>query len=106
MTDVAQLRVDDRPDARWVAIEGDLDRSSCEAVAAEFRVACLDASGDVVVDLAGVEFATSQALRMVLEAFRTLRGQQRRLFLAGLRGAVRAAFATTGLLDAIPVRDA
>ena len=65
---MASLRWEDRDDARWIVIEGELDHEGSRELCTSLRTATEadDGAGPVVVDLALVTFVGSHALRLLL----------------------------------------
>jgi len=96
------MTYEDRPDARWIHLEGDLDHDGCRAMHDEFQRIANEAGTPVVVNLAGVPFVASNGIRMLLETHHSLRGNGRHLMVSNLQAAVRKVFTTTGIFDAIP----
>ncbi len=70
---MACLRCEDREEGRWIYVAGEFDHLGYEELAPEFKAAVREALGIVVVDLAGVTFAGSLAVRMLLQAHASLR---------------------------------
>lgn len=93
------LRCEDRQEGRWLYIAGELDHVGYRDVVERFRAAVRQAPGKVVVDLAGVTFAGSLAVSMLLEA---RSDAHTRLALAGLKPHLRAMLETLGVLQLIP----
>ena len=101
---MASLRWEDRDDARWIVIEGELDHEGSRELCSSLRTATEAGSGPVVVDLAKVTFVGSHALRLLLEANHSLGECGRPMSVSGLRPIVRKVFETTGIFEAIPER--
>ncbi|MEM8885842.1 MAG: STAS domain-containing protein [Planctomycetota bacterium] len=93
---------EDRPDARWIILSGELDHEGCQSVTDEFRRVAQDSVHPVVVDLSSVRFVASTGLRMLLESHHALRDQGHSLKVHNLQEPVRRVFHTTGIFDAIP----
>ena len=93
---------EDRPDARWILLDGDLDHEGCRDVHDEFQRVAEDGAMAVVVDLSKVPFVASNGLRLLLETHHQLRDSGHRLMVHNLQPAVRKVFSTTGIFDAIP----
>ncbi|MHC4939891.1 MAG: STAS domain-containing protein [Planctomycetota bacterium] len=93
---------EDRPNARWIILTGELDHEGCALVHDEFQKVAEEAASPVVVDLAGVPFVASNGLRLLLETHHQLRDAGRRLLVHNLQPSVRKVFRTTGIFDAIP----
>ena len=93
---------EDRPDARWILLDGELDHEGCRDVHDEFQRVAEACTTSVVVDLAKVPFVASNGLRLLLEMHYQLRDAGQRLMVHNLQPAVRQVFSTTGIFDAIP----
>ncbi len=74
-----------------------VDGASTSAVRADLNAAVVRGTGDVVVDLTGVEWVDAAGLAMLVAVHRRLRRQRRRLVLRGCHPAVRRALALTRL---------
>jgi len=96
------LTWEDRPDARWITLTGELDHDGCRDLHDEFQRIATSAAAPVVVDLAQVPFVASNGLRLLLETHHQLRDAGRRLMVHNLQPSVRRVFRTTGIFDAIP----
>ena len=99
---MASLKWEDRDDARWILIEGELDHDGSQELGQSLADAAAASGGPVVVDLAAVSFVGSHALRLLLEANHNLGAAGRTMRVAGLRPIVRKVFETTGIFEAIP----
>ncbi len=99
---MASLKCEDRDDARWILIEGELDHEGSHELGQSLQDAAAASVGLVVVDLAAVTFVGSHALRLLLEANHNLVAVGRSMRVAGLRPIVRKVFETTGIFEAIP----
>jgi len=97
---------EDRSDARWIHIRGDLDHDGCRAMHDEFQRVAGEGRLPVVVDLADVPFVASNGIRMLLETHHDLRDRGRHLMVSNLQEPVRKVFSTTGIFDAIPELEA
>ena len=95
------LRWEDRQEERWIYVAGELDHVGHEDLASGFRAAVREAQGVVVVDLAGVTFAGSLAVTMLLKAHADSHSP---VFLAGLTPHLRAMLETIGVLQLMPER--
>ncbi|MHC4954134.1 MAG: STAS domain-containing protein [Planctomycetota bacterium] len=93
---------EDRPDARWIHLAGELDHDGCRELHDDFRRVAGEAATPVIVDLGEVPFVASNGLRMLLEVQHNLRAGGRNLMVSNLQEAVRKVFSTTGIFDAIP----
>ena len=96
---------EDRSDARWIHIRGDLDHDGCRTMQAEFQRVASEGRLPVIVDLTDVPFVASNGIRMLLETHHNLRECGRRLMVSNLQEPVRKVFSTTGIFDAIPELD-
>ena len=99
---MASLKWEDRGEARWILIEGELDHDGSHELGHSLQDAAGTGGGPVVVDMGAVTFVGSHALRLLLEAHHNLGAAGRSLRVSGLRPLVRKVFETTGILDAIP----
>lgn len=99
---MACLRCEDRPEGRWIYVAGELDHLGYEELAQEFKAAVREALGIVVVDLAGVTFAGSLAVRMLLQAHASLGRKGHALFLSDMTARVRRTLETVGVFELIP----
>ena len=100
---MATLTVENRDNARWILLAGELDREGCTAIASELDAALEGGASPVVLDMGEVAFIGSYGLRLILAAHKTLRVRERALQLAHARGTVLEAFIATGLLESIPL---
>jgi len=100
-----EMTWEDRSDARWIHIQGELDHEGCAAMHDEFQRVAREGRMPVVVDLSKVPFVASNGIRMLLEIHHSLRDEGRRLMVSNLQGPVRKVFSTTGIFDAIPEFD-
>ena len=96
------LNWEDRSDARWIVLSGELDHQGCRDVHEQLKQVASDATQSVVVDLGGVPFIASNGLRMLLEVHHERRDKGHSLLVHNLQPGVRRVFRTTGILDAIP----
>ena len=69
------------PSRTMLAVAGELDLATCERLEEHLEDASGDHDGDVVVDLAGVRFLDSCALRVLITAHVRLAELDRRLLL-------------------------
>ena len=93
---------EDRPTARWILLEGELDHLGSKGLAEQLAETADGCSGPVVLDLQDVTFVGSSGLRALLEAYHHLDESGRRMSVSGLRPGVRRVFDTTGIFEAIP----
>ena len=93
----SELSWEDRDDARWVFLRGELDYLGCEELGERFDTVVQEASGKVVVELSGVKFMGSQGIRLLLLARRCQQGKDRDLNVTGLTPALKRLFKTNGL---------
>ena len=99
---MANLRWEDRQDGRWIYLAGELDHVGHKDLASRFSAAVGEAHGVVVVDLAGVTFAGSLTVTMLLKA---RANPHIALFLTGLTPHLRTMFEAIGVLPLIPERN-
>jgi anti-anti-sigma factor len=100
------MRFEDRRNARWIHLDGELDSDGCAEMGDQFRAAVASGPDAVVVDMTQVTFVASHGIRLLLQANRKLREAGRSLRIAGLSPRIRRVFETTGLFEAIPEYDA
>ena len=93
----SELSWEDRDDARWVFLRGELDYLGCEELSERFDTVVQEAAGGVVVELSGVKFMGSQGIRLLLIARRCQNDKQRDLHVTGLTPGIKRLFRTTGL---------
>jgi anti-anti-sigma factor len=93
---------EDRPEARWITLTGELDHEGCRQMQEEFQRIAGGCADSVVVDLGQVPFVASNGLRLLLETQHQLRDAGRRLMVHNLHPSVRTVFRTTGVFEAIP----
>lgn len=91
----AQARLDMDTEGRSIRARGDVDIHTAPRLGT--RIASLPGSGDVVVDLSGVEFMDSSGLRVLIEAHQTLEAAGAALVLKSPSQVVRDLFEMTGL---------
>lgn len=96
------MRFEDRRDARWIHLEGELDHVGCAEMGDEFRDAVGSGPDAVVVDMTHVTFVASHGIRLLLQANRHLKDAGRTLRIAGMSPHVRKVLETTGIFHAIP----
>ena len=72
-----------------IAIRGEIDLLTGPSVEAALHEVIAAGSGDVVVDLAGVEFMDSAGLNVFVRAYKDLIGQDRRLVVESTSAVVR-----------------
>ncbi|MHC4550301.1 MAG: STAS domain-containing protein [Planctomycetota bacterium] len=87
---------------RLVRVAGELDHEGCEEIAEAFAQATAGGPGEVVVDLSGVTFVSSQGIWMMLQTYRQLGAQGRNLQVRGMRPHIYKVFETVGVFRAIP----
>lgn len=90
-------------DALRLGLKGRLDASGAEAVEDAFAAQVARAPGHVLVDLAGVPFAGSLGIRMLVAAGRVATRRGRRLVLVAPQPQVAEVFSVVALDDLIPV---
>ena len=85
-----------------VTIQGRLD----SVTVARFTEQCyawIDAgSGNVVLDLSGLDYVSSAGLSSILGAAKRVQGRNGRLVVAGLKGLVKEVFAISGFETVLP----
>ncbi|WP_230166672.1 STAS domain-containing protein [Roseomonas sp. CECT 9278] len=90
-------------DALRLGLKGRLDAAGAEAVEAAFTAQVAGAPGDVLVDIAGVPFAGSLGIRMLISAGRVATRRGRRMILVAPQPPVAEVFSVVALDDLIPV---
>ena len=86
-----------------LVVAGELDLATCEQLEGHLEDARRDHDGDVVVDLAGVRFLDSCALRVLLTAQVNLADRDRRLVLHRPSEVVTKVLTVAGLLTTFGV---
>jgi anti-sigma B factor antagonist len=82
-----------------LVVAGELDLATCERLEDSLEDASRDHDGDVVVDLAGVRFLDSCALRVLIAAHVRLAERDRRLVLHRAPEVVTRVLTVAGLLS-------
>lgn len=98
---MATIAHEDEGTHRSIRLAGELDHHGCRDVGAAFEAAAGDAAADVVVDLDGVTFAGSLAVRMLLRANEAVRRKGHRLLLARPRPHIVAMLDRVGALKVL-----
>src|SRR3954463_5524549 len=80
-----------------IVVTGELDFSTVDYVRTIVEDECARSPASLALDLAGVEFADSQALRLLVTTHRTLAGGGGRLLLIDASQQVRRLLELTGL---------
>ena len=91
------------PSYTALVVAGELDLATCEQLEEHLDAASRDHDGDVVVDLAGVRFLDSCALRVLLTAHVDLAARERRLVLRRPSEIVTRVLTVAGLLTTFGV---
>jgi anti-anti-sigma factor len=81
---VAQLKVSDRGNVRWLLFEGELDQSDVLKLKGTFDAAVQGSAGDIVVDLGGVTFFGTLGIGLITSTQDELDGKGRTLRLANV----------------------
>lgn len=93
---------EDREDARWVTLEGDLDGQGCLLLKDRFQEAVAGAPGDVILALEGVSFLSSMGVGLLLQARESLQEGGHELRLHGVQRPVRRALELMNLVGVFP----
>lgn len=99
-----QIEPRDVGDVRVVALTGDLDGKSAPA-AQERLLPLIPPSGNVLLDLSGVEYMSSAGLRMMLLVYRHAQSVSSRIALVGLSEDIQDTMSATGFLDFFVLSD-
>lgn len=84
-------------------LDGRLDADGCDKVETAFTAAASAASGDVLVDLAGVDYIGSLGVRLLIGTARAVRRRGRRMVIIGAQQQPMDVFDTVALADLIPI---
>jgi anti-sigma B factor antagonist len=101
-----QLRIDNRPDAVVVGVEGELDILTAPRLAARLNGVIRASAADVVLDLRNVEFMDSAGLQILLNTRRRLLRDSRTLSVMYDDGPVKQVIELARLGDTLRVIDA
>jgi anti-anti-sigma factor len=93
---------EDREDARWITLEGDLDGPGCLLLKDRLQEAVEGAGRDVVVALDAVSFLSSMGVGLLLRARESLQGGGHQLSLHGVQRPVRRALELMNLVGVFP----
>jgi anti-anti-sigma factor len=93
---------EDREDARWITLEGDLDGPGCLVLKEGLQEAVEGAGRDVVVALAGVSFLSSMGVGLLLKAQKSVQEGGHQLHLHGVQRPVRRALELMNLVGVFP----
>ena len=106
MTPLAEVRVEVRDEVPVARVEGEVDISNAEEVAAALREAVPNSAAGLVVDLSGTRHLDSSGLRVLYQLQRRLADRGQGLWLVVPREAlIMQVISITGLDDAVPVRE-
>lgn len=81
---MAQLKVQDRGNGRWLLFEGDLDQSDVLDLKGAFDAAVGGTKGDIVVDFGGVTFLGTLGIGLIASTQDRLEDEGRALRLANV----------------------
>ncbi len=95
---VRVLELSVREERGWsvVAVKGRLDSVTVERFSAQCATIIEGGSGNVVLDLSGLQYVSSAGLSSILGAAKSAQARGGRLAIAGLRGLVKEVFAISG----------
>lgn len=62
---MARIKVEDRDDARWITLEGELDQADVLDFKPDFDEAIRSASGSVVLEMSGVTFLGTLGIGLI-----------------------------------------
>ena len=88
---------------RKIALTGTLDAPAAMSIEDEFAQMLIEKGGQVIVDMAGVDYISSYGLRMLLLGAKDLRGVGGGLHLAAARPHVKDVIAMAGYDTMFPV---
>lgn len=97
------LRVDQQPDSVVAYLEGELDILTTPKFGARINGVIRESTGDLVLDLRGVEFIDSAGLQLLLNTRRRLLRRQRNLSVICEEGPVKRLIALMRLTDILGV---
>jgi anti-sigma B factor antagonist len=86
-------------------VSGEIDFASVAMLADAIDAALADGALDLWIDLSATSFMDSSGLRLLIESWRRLSQQNRRLAIVCPRGAVRRVFDIAGVSDRLPLYD-
>lgn len=89
-----------------LVLSGPFDALAAERLRPEFARHADHGQGDLVLDLAGVDFIDSSGVGAIVFLYKRLVGQRRGLLLTGVRGQPRDLLRFLRIDRTIPVRDA
>lgn len=106
MSPLAEVRVEVRDEVPVARVEGEVDISNAEEVAAALREAVPNSAAGLVVDLSATGHLDSSGLRLLYRLHRRLaeRGQELSLVLPQ-QATIMQVVSITGLDDAMPVHE-
>ncbi len=85
-----------------VAVKGRLDSASVERFTAQCSTLIDAGSGNVVLDLSGLQYVSSAGLSSILGAAKRAQARSGRLAVAGLSGLVKEVFSISGFETVLP----
>jgi anti-sigma B factor antagonist len=98
------LVIAERDGFSLVTLTGSIDGKTAPEVQEQLRPV-FDGSGNVVMDMVGVEYLSSAGLRLLLLVYRDFTARRRRLVLAGMKPEIRTVMQHTGFLGFFVVAD-
>ena len=90
---------------RKISLRGVLDAPSAMAIEEQFQAKLMERGGNVIVDMAGVEYMTSYGLRMLLVGAKALRNRKGELHLAAPNPHVMKVITLAGYDTMFPVHE-
>lgn len=90
---------------RKISLLGVLDAPSAMAIEEQFQAKLLEKGGNVIIDMAGVEYMTSYGLRMLLVGAKALRERKGELHLAAPNPHVMKVITLAGYDTMFPVHE-
>ena len=106
MSPLAEVRVEVRDEVPVARVEGEVDISNAEEVAAALREAVPNSTAGLVADLSGTGHLDSSGLRLLYQLHRRLAARGQGLWLVIPRQApIMQVVSITGLDDAVPLHE-
>ncbi len=99
-----RVTVDRHQDGTVLRVFGDLDLETAPLLLDDAEPVLAGASGDLVIDLTGLDFIDSSGLSALIRINRRLSGTGRRFEIVPPRPSVAKAFEITGLDQVLPLR--
>jgi anti-sigma B factor antagonist len=96
--------VEQRDGFSLVTVSGAIDGKTAPQVQEQLRPV-FDGSGNVVMDMSGVDYMSSAGLRLLLLIYRDFTARRRRLVLAGIAPEIKNVMQHTGFLGFFTVAD-